>query len=203
MTGSKLRVWRGIMATESLAQPITIEEFLRLEEEAGAEVTLELIEGEIQEKAVTTRGPKHSVAFVRTAQVLANWLDQHAVGCVAGEEVRCRLLAEPATIVGIDVGIWLGEQFVEPPTDPPLFDQPPVVAIEILSSSDRHEEIIQKIRLYQKARVPQVWIVDPDLQTVTAHRLDQSPRMFSVDETLSGEPELPGFETSVSALFAF
>ena len=183
--------------------PVTLEEFLRREAEAPEGVTLELIDGEIVERPMTVRRPSHTRTSARLAQVLLNWLDNQAkvVGTVDVGEVRCRLQRDPETIVGIDVGFWEGEVFANLPASVSLYDGPPVVAIEVLSPSDTHEGVTDKLFLYLSRGVPQVWIVDPDLETVTIHRPDADPQLFSSRQTLTAEPELAGFSVPVAQLF--
>lgn len=183
--------------------PVTLEEFLRLEAEAPDDVSLELIDGEIVEGPMTTRSPKHCRSLSRIAHELLNWLDSQSavVGAVDTGDVRCRIRRDPDRVVGIDIGVWLGDEFVEPPTDPPLYDAPPTVAIEVVSPSDTHENVFDKVWLYLNADVPQVWVVDPDFETVTIHRRDEEPQFFSSRQTLTAEPELPGFKVPVSYLF--
>ena len=183
--------------------PVTLEEFLRLEAEAPEGVTLELIDGEIVERPMTVRRPSHTRASARITQALLNWLDDQAEisGTVDVGEVRCRLRNDPETIVGIDVGFWEGEEFANLSPAVSLYDGPPVVAVEILSPSDTHESVTDKLWLYLSVGVVQVWIVDPDLETVTIHRPDADPQFFSSRQTLTAEPELPGFSVTVAQLF--
>ncbi len=183
--------------------PVTLEEFLKLEAEAPEGVSLELIDGEIVERPMSTRSPKHSGTLALVSTRLLNWLESQPdiAGTVATGNVRCRIQHDPDRIVGIDVGVWLGEEFVEPPTNPPLYDAPPSVAIEVLSQSDTYEDVSDKLWLYLSAGVPQVWIVDPNFETVTIHRPDTDPQFFSARQTLTAEPELPGFSVPVAQLF--
>jgi Uma2 family endonuclease len=41
---------------------------------------------------------------------------------------------------------------------------------ELLSSSNKRIDLIQKKRIYHAHRVAHYWIVDPDLETLTVHR---------------------------------
>ena len=183
--------------------PVTLEEFLRLEAAAPEGVTLELIDGEIVESLMSVRSPKHSQALARISQHLLNWLETHPslVGSINVGDVRCRLQRDPDRIVGIDAGVWLGSEFVEPPDNPPLYDAPPVVAIEVLSPSDTHEGVTDKLFLYLSSGVTQVWMVDPDLKTVMIHRPDADQELFSSRQILTAEPDLPGFSVPVAQLF--
>ena len=183
--------------------PVTLEEFLKLEAEAPEGVSLELIDGEIVERPMSTRSPKHSRTLALVSTRLLTWLESQSavVGSVDTGDVRCRIQRDPDRIVGIDIGVWLGNEFVEPPTNPPLYDVPPAVAIEILSQSDTYEDVSGKLWLYLSVGVPQVWIVDPNFETVTVHRPNADPLFFSSRQTLTAEPELPGFSVPVAQLF--
>jgi Uma2 family endonuclease len=77
----------------------------------------------------------------------------------------------------------------------------PVVAVEVLSPSDKHGDVTEKIEEYLGAGVAQVWVANPDLQTVTVYRPDAEPTAFNRQQELRGEPELPSFCLRVSDLF--
>lgn len=96
------------MATDTIERPMTADEFVERAESAPPDVTLELIEGQLKERPVTSRGPEHSEAIARTAYVLTAWLESAADrdGIVAAGEARCRIATDPDTIVGIDVAYF-------------------------------------------------------------------------------------------------
>ncbi len=183
--------------------PVTLEEFLRREAEAPEGVTLELIDGEIVERPMSTRSPRHSQTLTLVGARLLSWLETQPgiVGSVNTGDVRCQLQRDPDRIVEIDIGVWIGPEFVDAPYEPPMYDVPPTVAIEVLSPSDTHENVTDKLLLYLSSGVPQAWIVDPDLEIVTIHRPDADPQLFSSRQTLTAEPELAGFSVPVAQLF--
>jgi Uma2 family endonuclease len=82
-----------------------------------------------------------------------------------------------------------------------LLDGPPLLAVEILSPSDRQEEIDEKVEEYLAAGVALVWVVNPRLRAVTVFRGDAEPEMFNVRQDLSAGPHLPGFRVAVEDLF--
>ena len=47
----------------------------------------------------------------------------------------------------------------EPPTD--VFETPPFLCIEIVSSEDRISRVIEKLEEYQAFGVPHIWVIDP------------------------------------------
>jgi Uma2 family endonuclease len=52
---------------------------------------------------------------------------------------------------------------------------PPNLVVEVLSPSTRRKDQVFKLLLYERAGVPEYWLVDPDLTTVTVYRRTDSP----------------------------
>lgn len=107
----------------------------------------------------------------------------------------------PDTTVGIDVAYISAELANRTPRDVFLIDGAPVLAVEILSPSDTHEDIVEKIELYLDTGVRVVWIIDPDLRTVTVYRPDAKPVLYNESQEFLGDPDLPGFCMKVTELF--
>jgi Uma2 family endonuclease len=191
------------MATDTIDRPMTADEYVERAESAPSDVTWELIEGQLRERPMTTRGPRHSEAIIRLGQALANWLDAHPgiEGKVVGGEARCRIVTDPDTIVGIDVAYFRGSEHVELADDARFYDGPPVLAVEVLSLTDEHGDINQRIRQFLAAGVVQVWIANPEFQTITVHRPDAEPVMFAAGQEIDGGADLPGFRARVATLF--
>lgn len=189
------------MATDTTTWPMTTEKFLQVADEEG--VTRELIDGVLVERPPTIRYPRQSIAFSKVGTVLLNWLDNRPdmIGVVAGGEVRCRLATDPDLIVGIDVVYYEGNEAIRQCDEESFFDGPPIVAVEVLSPSDTREGVVEKIYRYLSAGTKQVWIADPDLRTVTVHRVDADAVLFNVSQELTAEPELPEFRVAVKELF--
>jgi Uma2 family endonuclease len=180
---------------------MTTEQFLALP--ADDRMTMELIDGELRQRRVTTRNPKHSNTMTRFSFALFSWLRAQSgmVGHAPSGEIRCRLGRNPDTVVGIDVALFVGDVAMGVTGESAYYDGAPLIAVEILSPSDTHEQIAVKIRRYLDAGTKQVWVADPDFRTVMVHRTGQPPRSFAEDQTLKGEPDLPGFKAAVSELF--
>jgi Uma2 family endonuclease len=109
---------------------------------------------------------------------------------------------DPESTVGVDVAYFSPAQMAIMPRDQPWYEGPPVLAVEITSPSDKHEDIVEKVELYLECGVQVVWIVDPNFQTVTVHRPKVRPAACGEDDILNGNPELPGFRISVSEFFS-
>lgn len=64
----------------------------------------------------------------------------------------------------------------------------PDLIVEILSPSTQRHDRMVKFNLYQRAGVKEYWIVDPDMQTVQVHVLEDgqyySPQVYTAGETV-------------------
>lgn len=77
----------------------------------------------------------------------------------------------------------------------------PVLAVEILSPSDVHADITEKVQEYLDVRVGAVWVIDPDFETVGVYQPSKEPSFYNRGEDLTTEPCLPGFRVRVAELF--
>jgi Uma2 family endonuclease len=87
------------------------------------------------------------------------------------------------------------------PKDAVLVEGAPVLAVEVLSPSDKQQDIWAKVQDYLASGTKWVWVLGPAFETITAHRPDGPPVMLS-DQELTAEPHLPGFKCKVAELFA-
>ncbi len=82
---------------------------------------------------------------------------------------------------------------------------PPDLVVEVLSPSTRRRDRVVKARIYARAGVPTLWIVDPDDDRVDVHRLRRrsygKPTALRPPALLRHD-DLPGLEVDLSALFA-
>jgi len=188
------------MTTATESRLMTTEELLAFPDDG---VERELIRGELRERPMTKRNYPHSKATATIAHVLLKWLDQQPDprGRVVGGEAGFRIRKNPDTTVGIDVAYISPQLAQATAANASIIDGPPVLAVEILSPSDKQENILEKVHDYLESGVPLVWIVEPDFRTVTVYRPDAPPALFNASQELTAEPHLPGFRTAVAALF--
>lgn len=91
---------------------MTIEEFLALPDDPN--MRRELIRGELREESVTTRNPRHAGCVTKLATALENWRTTSSIPDVyiGTGDVRCRLTNAGSTLVGIDVGVFIGSEVI-------------------------------------------------------------------------------------------
>ena len=162
-----------------------------------------LIRGELREQDVTIRNRFHSIAMANLTTFLNIWrfaLPEPRGQVVCGES-GVRLPGETATLIGVDVAYVPPDVMVRQTDDTTLVEGVPALIVEILSPSDRLEEIDEMIAAYQTAGVPLIWIVDPRDRTVTIYRPGTEPTLVNAKQDLDGGDVLPGFRVPVARLF--
>ena len=196
------------MATAVLDAPktMTLEEFLALPDDGTERMLLKGVVWEIGEgNGMTRRNRFHSSCEMRIGRILANWAESqpHPRPEVVGGEAGFVLSRSPdhSTSVGIDVAVISAELADSEVDDSWMYEGLPILAVEILSPSDTIKEISAKLKTYRECGVPVVWTVDTDHRTVTEHRPDREPKMYTKADTIAAEPHLPGFSCAVSAFF--
>jgi Uma2 family endonuclease len=180
---------------------LTSNELTALLEEEGFERWV--IGGELREKPMTLRSPGHGGATATLSSLLWNWCQSRPKPRpkVFNGDIYFRLQADPETNVGVDVALATAAQAATVTAETRFLEGPPLLAVEVMSASDVHEDVHEKLEAYLNAGTPVVWIVDPFISTVMVHRPGQEPVMFNRTQELLGDPELPGFRCPVAAIF--
>ncbi len=188
------------MSTAELPKLITIGEFLALPDDMDRE----LIRGEVRERPMTKRNRFHAASEAKLDYFLNHWLHQQPVphGKVYSGEVGCILQRNPDSTVGIDVAYFSAETVARQSKATTMIDGAPALAVEVLSPSDKLEEIAEKISLYLNSSVELVWIVDPHFKTVTIYQNGMEPELVNINQQLTAEPHLPGLVIKVNELFS-
>jgi Uma2 family endonuclease len=178
---------------------MTAEEFLAIPEDGTSR---ELIRGRLRERGMTIHNRFHGKVTTKIARFLDDWLDglPEPRGEILTGEAGFRLRGTKDSLVGIDLAFVSAALIAETASDKLIYDGPPILAVEILSPSDTHQDIVEKVSVYLEAGVI-VWEVDPDFRRVSVHRPGRRSETFHVDDELTTEPELPGFRIPVARIF--
>lgn len=182
--------------TNIVYRHLLAEEFACLPEVDARE---ELVRGDVVREPLPTFG--HGAVAVRIAWLLESWSRRQDLGRVV-DHCGFVLARDPDTVRGPDVAFVSRDHLAAGTTDGPFFEGAPDLAVEVLSPSNRAGEIADKIRDYLRAGSRQVWVVDPERETVTVHCPDRPPRTLGPGDTLDGEEVLPGFAAPVEEVFA-
>jgi Uma2 family endonuclease len=158
----------------------------------------ELIDGVLVEKCM---GYPESLLAMAIGSALRDWVVPRKLGFVSGEAGMMKLLFGQVRIP--DVAFVSRERLPggRVPKDPvPLLA--PDLAVEVLSEGNTPREMTRKREEYFAAGTRLVWIVDLQSCTVTAYTAPDQFRTYTREQTLEGDPVLPGFSLSLTKLFA-
>jgi Uma2 family endonuclease len=159
---------------------ISVEEYLRT---SYSGLDREYRDGEVLERALPDR--------------LHSYVQGLLSAIFIAQRVALKLFVYPEMRVKIRTGVYLIPDIsvYHPSAPQPLVpDNPPFVAIEILSPDDRMSEVLEKLDEYRQWGVPHVWLVDP-----------HSKRLYTCEAALTNVPTLRipelGLEVQPSDIF--
>ena len=157
----------------------------------------ELIDGILVEK---TMGWFESFVAMRIVQFLNNHLERQPLGVASGPDGMMQLFPNQVRIPDVAFVSWESLPGSQIPREP-VPNLVPDLAVDVLSAGNTPQEMERKLREYFEAGVQLVWYVDTQTRTVTAYSgVDESVDLDE-DDTLEGEPVLPGFQVSIRRLF--
>jgi len=158
----------------------------------------ELIEGRIV--PMTPTGGEHGVIESNLSRHLGNFVVDRKLGKVMNGEVGIFTRRRPDSVRGADIAFVSRERLADRPAKGFLTVAPELV-VEIVSPSDRWQEMRQKIEEYFAIGVQRVWIVEPDNRDVLVYSASTEMRKLGEGDLLTGEGVLEGFSLPVAQLF--
>jgi Uma2 family endonuclease len=144
--------------------------------------------------------PRHDnvAGFLRT--LMRCYAEMRGAGLVLGPDSLVHLAS--CRRFGPDV-FFFREERVPMPLPEDKFEGPPDLVAEILSPSNREDDLEDKRPAYQEAGVAEIWFVDPDQQEVIVDH--KRRRRYAVESVTQGRitsAVLDGFWVDVSWLWS-
>jgi len=180
-------------------QLMTAEEFwdfCQLDE--NRDRNFELIRGEIVEMPNPSRS--HGAVCANIVRILGNHSFRIDRGYVVSNDSGVILFNDPDTVVGPDVA-YFTEAASFGDILPKWGEMVPILAVEVLSPSDKMKKVLAKVGDYLRSGVSAVWLVDFEERFLTLFRTTGIPRTFGDSDTISGEDYLPEFASPVADFF--
>ena len=173
---------------------MTVEEFENLDEDDR--YRHELIKGEL----LTMPSPKplHGRVVTNLVILLGLHVRANRLGVVYTES-GYHLESDPDTVLGPDVSFMSKERIDQ--SEDSYYKEPPDVAIEVLSPSNRKGYLERKLAVYLETGTRSVWLVNPRHRTVEVISSLSNRRMLHEDDELVDDT-VPGFRVKVSEIFA-
>jgi Uma2 family endonuclease len=173
---------------------MSLEEFLKLPEEKPY---LELYQGVVRQK-VSPKG-QHSALETDLAGFI-NYFGRPRRIARAFTELR-GIYGRFALVPDVAVYRWSRITRLPDGTIANDFDDPPDIAIEIVSPGQRVGDLEEKCRWYLEHGVEIAMLVNPLASWVRLYRQDGITATLRGDERIDLDSVLPGFELTVQALF--
>jgi Uma2 family endonuclease len=175
---------------------MTAEELLEL---PGDDYKYELVEGELIRMAPT--GGEHGVLTMTLGFLLYEYVRAQDLGIVCGAETGFTLRRTPDTVRAPDVAFIAKERIPTAGVPKTYWPFAPDLAVEVISPSDRFDEVQTKVAEYLTAGTRLVWVVNPSTRTVFVYHSAREVQLVGPEDELSGEDVIPGFRCPVKRVF--
>ncbi len=158
----------------------------------------ELIRGEVIE--LSRPNQVHGTVATNFAFELKLYARRMRKGNVVGNDSGVILEEDPDTVVGPDVAYFIEtSKYGDIPNGWAV--TPPLLAVEVLSPTDRPGRTNAKVRDYLDNGVRLVWVIDCDEKNVSIYRADKPIEVVAEMSEITGGDELPEFRCPVRNFF--
>jgi len=180
--------------TKPRAKLVTGEELLAM----GDIGPCELIDGRIVRMNPT--GIQHGDIVIALGSALRDFVRTRQLGRVVGGEVGIYTRREPDRVRAADIAFVSQERLADKSLKGFLKVAPELV-VEIISPTDRWQNMRDRLEEYFAIGVHRVWIVEPDNRDVLVYSASTEMRKFGEGDMLMGEGVLDGFTLAIAELF--
>ncbi len=156
----------------------------------------EIVDGKVEIKKPS--GLRASGIATRIAVKLGIYLKTNNIGRLYGADATFTTVNENERMA--DVALVFNDKLQEgEPISKASFA--PDLAVEVISPTDMNSKVVKKVREYFAAGVRRVWLVEPELETVTVYLSLNHTRIFYKNEDLIDEEILPNFRLPLKDIF--
>jgi Uma2 family endonuclease len=123
----------------------------------------------------------------------------------AGVEIGFLLKRDPDLLRAPDVSFLVASRLEGGRFPRGYVDGPPSLAVEVVSPGESDAEVSAKVEEYLGIGTPRVWVVRPELKTITVHRPGGDAHTYRSGETLTSDDagfDADGFELALETVFA-
>jgi Uma2 family endonuclease len=159
----------------------------------------ELIEGELIE--LPPAGIEHNNLEGAAAVLLRLFVRERRLGRVLPGETGFYTRGDDRTVRAPDVVFISYDRLPADQPDPGCGRVVPELVIEVVSPNDRADKIEEKVQERLGCGVLLVWVIYPQTQRIHVFQHGQQPLILRADDTITGEPALPGFHAAVREFF--
>jgi Uma2 family endonuclease len=188
------------MATTLPTAVMTIDEFCAwANRPENADRMFELDRGRVVEVPPPKQG--HGLFNWLVIRLLTDYVTRRGSGYLLTNDTGIIVGRNPDTLRGADVILFLRQLRAED-VRPTYVEDVPDLIVEVLSPTDRPNQVTRRVGQYLHRGIPLVWVIDPEDRTLTVYRPNELPRVLDESDELTGNGVLPDFRCRVADLFA-
>ena len=165
----------------------------------NADRYFELERGEVLE--MPPPGKYHGFVCGNISAILWHFAASRGRGYVCTNDAGVIVDSDPDTVCGPDVTFYEDAQTSDN-MDRQYAADPPLLAVEVMSPTDRINRVNIRIAQLLSRGVRMVWVIDPEARDVSVYTSGHDPLLLTGDDTLTAEELLPGVSIPVRDLFA-
>ncbi len=183
----------------ALPQPdwhITAEEFAALRRD---DLRMELIKGEIV--TMPAAFTDHGRTAARLHIIVGQFIMNNQLGETFTAETGFLIARKPDTVRAPDFAFIQANRVTPAAVASSWGQVMPDLVAEVVSSSDRANEIEQKVQMWLGVGVRLVWVVWPQTRVIQVYEPPAPVLALDDTATLTGGMVLPGFATPVARIF--
>jgi Uma2 family endonuclease/predicted DNA-binding transcriptional regulator AlpA len=188
---------KGTEYRTDMTKKFSYQDYLEMPDEPG--YRLEILEGQL------IKEPSPNVPHQRVSRRLQRILEDYFWEYDPEGEIfnaPLDVTLHDITVVQPDLFYVSGEQ--KEIVKDTRIDGPPTLVVEILSPSTSRKDRLQKLRIYQKARVQHYWLVNPEEKTLECFALRNDVYALvaaGMDEDVLDHPGFAGLSVSLTSLW--
>lgn len=185
------------MSIEQATRTITVEQFQEMPNISGMQT--ELVRGEVVE--MPPPFVPHNMIVFSLSRLLDTFVSEQDLGLIHGDNTGYLLSRYPDTVRVPDVSFVSWERMPEEGVPDRYWSLAPDIAVEVVSSTDRADNVHDKVNEYLAAGTRLVWVLWPTSRTMSVYEIGGVARELGPDDVLDGGDVLPGFAVRVTELF--
>ncbi len=159
----------------------------------------ELNHGEVVE--MPPAGKYHGFVCGNIAGILRNYAIASRTGYVCTNDAGVIVGRDPDSVRGPDVTFYEDDETAEN-MQRQYADAPPVLAVEVVSPSDRINDIMLRVTQLLARGVKLIWVVDPEARDISICRVGQDPQLVEAKGHIEGGTDLQKFRCAAAEFFA-
>jgi Uma2 family endonuclease len=157
----------------------------------------ELVNGEIVEWDAPSW--EHAALEAELTSIIRNFVRERRLGTVGCGEAMVRILGSAHDARGSDIEFCRRGRSTWAEARLPAALTPPDLVVEIISPSDRADQVMEKVHDWLRAGVQLLWYINPETGTTTVYQGDRITHV-TADAVLDGGDVLPGFQIRLGQL---